>query len=266
VADKDEFFSPEDIDKQIDSVSQFKEGDRTDAEALAYLRSFYQADPQQEQNALDRIWNRIASAPLLEIDPRENEKDPTMQNSHIQYGVPIIGSSRPVRPARPARSPLVQRLGLLAAAVFLVALVGSMALVFYAARHNNGGTTSPHSTPPVSTSRVPLRVTSVTMSVTPGSIAGIPCGTNVTVTYTALFHVRPNSVGGTVKFNYTVNNGRGQTPASIVLKPGETTKSYAFTWSGALPIDHTYPQPGGIQVSAPNQLTSALVVPTGNCS
>jgi len=104
------------------------------------------------------------------------------------------------------------------------------------------------------------------MSVTPGSIAGVSCGTNLTVTYTAIFHVRPNSVGGTVQFNYTVNNGRGQTPASIHFNPGETTKSYTFTWSGALPIDHTYPGLGGVQVTSPNQLTSPLVEPAGQCT
>jgi hypothetical protein len=104
------------------------------------------------------------------------------------------------------------------------------------------------------------------MSVTPGSIAGLSCGTNVTVTYTALFHVQPNSVGGPVQFEYTVNNGRGQTPASINFNPGETTKSYTFKWSGALPLDHTYPAPGGVQVISPNQLTSALVAPTGQCT
>src|SRR5438067_2507538 len=160
----------------------------------------------------------------------------------------------------------MQRLGILAAAVFLVALVGSMAMVFYAVRHTNGGTASPNPTSPLSTAPVPLSVTSVNMSVTPASIAGLSCGTNLTVTYTATFHVSPNSVGGTVQFEYTVNNGRGQTPASINFNPGETTKSYIFTWSGALPIDHTYPEPGGVQVTSPNQLTSPLVGPTGQCT
>src|SRR5438874_4812457 len=104
------------------------------------------------------------------------------------------------------------------------------------------------------------------MSVTPTSIAGITCGTNLTVTYTATFHVPSNSAGGIVQFSYTVNNGRGQPPASITFNPGETTKSYTFTWSGALPIDHTYPEAGGVQVTSPNQLTSPLVGPTGQCT
>jgi RNA polymerase sigma factor (sigma-70 family) len=78
--------------------------------------------------------------------------------------------------------------------------------------------------------------------------------------------VRPNSVGGTVQFEYTVNNGRGQTPASITFSSGQTIRTYTFTWSGALPADHTYPGPGGIQVTSPNQLTSPIVAPTGMCS
>ena len=50
------------------------------------------------------------------------------------------------------------------------------------------------------------------------------------------------------------------------FNPGETTKSYTFTWRGALPVDHTYPEPGGVQVTSPNQLTSPLVAPTGQCT
>jgi predicted thioesterase len=264
VAEKDEFFLPEDVDRQIERVSQFKEGDRTDAEALAYLRSFYQADAQQEQETLNRIWNRITGARLFEYNEQESENKIYMQDRQTQNN--RVGPLRPQGPQRPRRAALVQRLGLLAAAVFLIALVGSLAIVFYAVRHNNGGTATPHPTATVSTARVPLKVTAVDMSVTPGSIAGISCGTNVTVTYTAVFHVVPNSVGGTVKFTYTVNNGRGQTPASIHFDPGETTKSYTFTWSGALPLDHTYPEAGGVQVTSPNALTSSLVAPTGQCT
>ncbi len=263
MAEKDEFFLPEEIDRQIESVSKFKEGDRMDAKALAYLRSFYQTDAQQEQESLDRIWNRIAGATFFEQDTQESEKDLAMQNPHMQYGGSTMGSSRG---SHPRRASLMQRLGVLAAVVFLVALVGSMAIVFYAARHSPGGTAAPHPTSTLTTARVPLKVTSVSMSVTPGSIANLSCGTNLTVTYTALFHVNPNSAGGTVQFSYTVNNGRAQTPASITFSPGQTIRIYTFTWRGVLPADHTYPGPGGIQVTSPNQLTSQLVAPTGICS
>jgi hypothetical protein len=155
----------------------------------------------------------------------------------------------------------------LVAVVVVLALVGSMAFAFYAARHPNGGA-APSAHPTATSTPVPVvfQVTSVTMSVTPASIAGVPCGTNMTVTYTALFHLAHNTPGGTVQFSYTVNNGRGQHPASITAGPGETTKTYAFTWSGALPADHTYPGPGGVQVTSPNPLSSLLVGPTGQCT
>jgi hypothetical protein len=256
VSEKEEFFLPEEIDKQIESVGRFQEGDERDAEVMAYLRNFYQVDARQEQESLDRIWNRISGAKLLKQDIQGSEKEPPMQISH---------NISNLRQSRSQHSPLMQRLGLLAAVVFLVAIVGSMAIVFYAVRHPNGSGASPNATSGLSAAHVPLKVTSVSMSVTPGSIASFSCGTNVTVTYTAIFHVRPKSVGGTVRFYYTVNNGRGQTPASITFKPGETTKAYKFTWSGALPLDHTYPEAGGVQVTSPNQLTSPLVGPAGQC-
>ena len=264
MADKDEFFSSEEVDRQIERVSQNQAGDRRDAEAIAYLRRFYQADAQQEQEALDRIWKRIAGTTLFAQTTQENLKQQPTQGSHI-HNNGAGGNLRRVHPAHPRRSALIQRLGLLAAAVFLIALVGSMVLVFDAVRNNHGGIGSPSPTAPISVPQVPLKVTAVSMAVTPESIADIACGTKVTVTYTATFHVVPNSVGGTVQFDYTVNNGRGLTPASIDFKPGETTKSYVFTSSGALPLDHTYPAPGGVQVTSPNQLTSPLIAPAGQC-
>jgi hypothetical protein len=131
------------------------------------------------------------------------------------------------------------------------------------------GTTSSGSlaAPPAATGTlVGLQVTSVTMAVAPASLTGLACGMNATVIYTATLHLAPKSSGGTVQFNYTVDNGRGQTPASITVAPGETTKTYTFTWSGALPADHTAPGLGGIQVTSPNQLTSPLIGPTGQCA
>ncbi len=111
-----------------------------------------------------------------------------------------------------------------------------------------------------------FKVTGVNMAVSPTSIAGKACGTQLTVTYTATFHIAPNGPGGTIQFTYTINNGRGETPASITVAAGQTTATYTFTWSGKLPPDHTYPGNGGVQVSSPNQVTSALVGPTGMCS
>lgn len=169
-------------------------------------------------------------------------------------------------PSRP-RSSRGAILGLIAAVV-VVALFATV-VVALANQKGLGAPPAPTQTQPMPTATVvpvAMSVTSVTMAVAPTSIAGTPCGTNTTVTYTATIHVTPNSGGGTVQFSYTVNNGRGQTPARVTFGPGETTKDYAFTWSGPLPADHTYPGLGGIQVTSPNQLTSPLIGPTGQCT
>ncbi len=112
----------------------------------------------------------------------------------------------------------------------------------------------------------PFQVTGVTITVSPSSIAGAQCGTPLSVTYTAMFHLAANGPGGTVQFEYTTNNGRGSNRASLVVAPGQTAASYAFQWSGNLPADHTYPEPGGVMVTSPNALTSSLVGPSGTCS
>jgi hypothetical protein len=111
-----------------------------------------------------------------------------------------------------------------------------------------------------------FQVTKVDMAVSPTTIAGKTCGTPLTVTYTATFHIAANSPGGVISFEYTVNNGRGSTSATVTVGPGETTKTYTFTWSGNLPADHTYPEPGGVIGHSPNQIQSQLVGPAGACS
>ncbi|MGH2495771.1 MAG: hypothetical protein ACRDIV_13820 [Ktedonobacteraceae bacterium] len=267
---QDEFFTPDEIDGQIKRVSQRKEGEQADAEVMAYLRSVYGANTHQEQEMLDRIWNRIArTTPPLQNLPRESEKGNVI---HMQ-----IPQSRPDNSAsRKRRTSVAQRLGMLAAAVFLVILVGSLALVFQSVRNNRNGSNPTGSPPPAkhtvtptakaTTAPVLFKVTAVDMAVSPTSIAGMTCGANLTVTYTATFHVAPGSNGGTVQFQYTVNNGRGSKTGSLTFGPGETTKTYAFTWSGALPFDHTYPSQGGVVVTSPNAVSSPMLGPTGTCS
>src|SRR5258707_680200 len=133
----------------------------------------------------------------------------------MQVSMPprFVGASAP--PPRSQPPSLLRRLGNLAAVAVVLALVGTVALIFNAVRTPNGGTTLPHPTSTPASAPVALQVASVAMSVTPASIAGISCGTTMTVTYTATFQVAPNSSGGAVQFTYTVNNGRGQTPASL---------------------------------------------------
>jgi hypothetical protein len=125
---------------------------------------------------------------------------------------------------------------------------------------------SPQVKPSGTCTTASFSVTSIDMSVNPTSIAGKACGTAIVVTYTATFHIVANSPGGTIQFTYTVNNGRSSPGASVSVAPGQTTATYAFTWSGNLPPDHTYPGLGGVITSSPNVVHSTLVQPMGMCS
>jgi hypothetical protein len=157
--------------------------------------------------------------------------------------------------------------------VFIVValLVGVLAELRGAGAQRGGanGTGAPATTAAAATTvatTVPFTVTSVDLAVNPTSIAGTRCGTPLTVTYTATFHLAANGPGGTIRFDDTVNNGRGSTPASVTVAPGQTTASYSFQWSGALPADHTYPEAGGVIVQSPNAVNSSLLGPGGACS
>lgn len=112
-----------------------------------------------------------------------------------------------------------------------------------------------------------FRVTSIEMAVSPQSLTGLRCGSYLTVTYTATFHVAPNSPGGVVQFDYSVNNGRSnQGSGSLTFAPGETMRTFTFTWAGNLPADHFYPEPGGVVSTSPNVVSSGTLGPTGQCS
>ena len=126
MSNPDEFFTPEEVDRQIERVGQHREGDPADAEAFTYLRNFYRQDARQEQEALHRIWSRIAHATPTS-QKREKGKVIPMRDSQLTYNKAVPRKSRH----------MLQRPGTLAAVLFIVALVGSMAIVFNAARHSN---------------------------------------------------------------------------------------------------------------------------------
>jgi hypothetical protein len=257
----DDFFQPEQIDEQIERLRREPLDGNADAELIAYLRSSSGMDAAQERAALNRMWARVAgNVPNVQQQPWKGTITP-------MYEQQTLGSNLPPQKRRSSRG---RRLGLLAAVLFVALLVGGMAVVLNVMRNGQGGPagpgTNPSSTSATQTTVATFKVTSVAMAVNPSSISGLYCGSNVTVKYTATFHVPANTKGGTVQFGYTVNNGRSSTPASLTFAAGETAKSYTFTWSGALPADHTYPGQGGVQVTSPNPLTSQMVAPSGTCT
>jgi hypothetical protein len=113
----------------------------------------------------------------------------------------------------------------------------------------------------------PFAVLNVDLAVSPTSIAGNACGTTVTFTYTATFHVQVGTAGGTIQFLYTWNNGRASPSGSVTVPPGSpSTVTFSFTTSGTLYVDHTYPGIAQILVTGPNAANSPQIIPAGRCS
>ena len=122
-----------------------------------------------------------------------------------------------------------------------------------------------HTLSRTTTSAAAFRVTSIDMSVTPATVSTWKCGSYIQVVYNAVFHVVSGPNGGTIAFSYTINNGRSETPEKLTIIPGQQQSNFVFTWQGSLPSDHTYPGPGGVLVTSPNNLVSQLVSPAGKC-
>ncbi|HLY30152.1 MAG TPA: hypothetical protein VKQ36_03935 [Ktedonobacterales bacterium] len=169
---------------------------------------------------------------------------------------------------QPRQPRLLNRFLAGAALVALVALFAAFAIYvtvfhgFGVGAHTGNPTTGSNQG---TSSSTPFKVKSVDLSVTPSSIAGDACGSSVTFTYTVTFHIPSGTAGGTIHFQYTLNNGRSSTPASVTVSPGQTTKQYTFTSSGTLPFDHTYPSVAEVMVTSPSSVTSSQVKPTGTC-
>jgi len=133
----------------------------------------------------------------------------------------------------------------------------------YSAPSTSSATT--HTLGMIMTNAAPFRVTSIDMSVTPSTVSIWKCGSYIQVVYNAVFHVVSGPNGGTISFSYTVNNGRSQTFEKLTIIPGQYLSNFTFTWQGSLPLDHTYPAPGGVLVTSPDYLLSQLVFPAGKC-
>ena len=116
-----------------------------------------------------------------------------------------------------------------------------------------------------SASTVLLKVIGVDISLSVPSIRNTTCGTNITESYNAVFHFPANTSGGTVTFQTTTNNGRSSQPASLTVRPQQTSATYTFSQSGQANSDNVFPGRGGVQVTAPNTYTSDMVAPLGPC-
>jgi hypothetical protein len=110
----------------------------------------------------------------------------------------------------------------------------------------------------------PFQVVSITMSVNPSSVSGVACGTTINITYTATVNIAADSNAGTVSL---VWNAVFEHPgASITFAPMQTVGTVSLTISEKAARYINFPRPVSIASTSPNALSSAPVVPSGQCA
>jgi hypothetical protein len=296
---RDEDLTVENVDERIEHIRRSPDNQMARGRVLRELQSVYELSPTPlertvhdlervyaEDQRLERLWERINQRATTQERPyastqEEHYQPPSFQgeqktmyntssNSPGSFQPTPGGASQPPRPPRRRKFGLA--LGL-AAAIILVGVFAWTLTTLARGRETQTASGTPTvaatpatAMPTLNPTTVPFTVTSVDMAVSPTSLNGDACGTTLTVTYTATFHFPAGNAGGTVAFDYTMNNGRSQTAAQLSVQPGQTSAAYKFTWSGTLPADHTMPEAGGVMVVSPNTLTSSLLGPSGACS
>ncbi len=122
----DEFFTPDEVDSQIEHLEQERGPRSTDAEVLSYLRSFYATDADQDRRMLDQIWGRIMrESPPVERQQKETKGDERPTEEHFS-----TNRAAPTHQSHKRSSKIGQRLSALAAVAVVAVLVGSMIVVF----------------------------------------------------------------------------------------------------------------------------------------
>ncbi len=110
----------------------------------------------------------------------------------------------------------------------------------------------------------PFQVVGLSISTNPASIAGIACGTTITVTYIATITIAPNSNAGTVQLVWNIENSHPS--ASVTFAPAQTVQKITLTQTGKIGRFIKFPHPASIASTSPNAVSSAPAQPIGICS
>ena len=141
----DDLFTPEEVDKQIDRLSQSldqepaSQGDSPTLRLVRNMRRLYPRNSQEDARSLERAWGRIAQQGRSKYR-QGDEKEPSIDvfadqqervRHHMQRNTSVLSRWQTAQ----------RRIGMIAAVVFLAILVGSLVVVLNIARR---GTTTGH--------------------------------------------------------------------------------------------------------------------------
>lgn len=142
-----EFFRPEEVDDQIDSLSwkrgQSPENDPQAARTVSRLQQYYAKNSQKYAVPLEQAWKRIVEE-QQHIQKKQQRKGRliSMQGYQGEQGDPQTMNSRAT--SEPKKRSWAQRLGVLAAVLFVGLLVGGTVLVMHSVSQNTANTPNTH--------------------------------------------------------------------------------------------------------------------------
>lgn len=146
MSEQEDFYTPANVDEQIEHLLHMRDANTRDYRLAHDLQSASSCQPNAEEDArsLERVLGK-----LLDDDHQQSEQKIlpfsvsfTKHKQQERIITPMHSSDRLSREANPRRT-VYQRLGVLAATLVVALIVGSMLLVFNAARqHKSVATTN----------------------------------------------------------------------------------------------------------------------------
>ncbi len=205
---RDEQFTPDDVDEQIHHLAQVQHDQFPMTPGMQLIRDLHSLH-QEDARIAERVWNRLETYAALGERITEKEHLVERQKSHPERKQ-LVGNTDF---NSPTKGSLYPRLGMLAATLFLVLLVGSMAFVFNAAHQNKIAHQTPHGQTGVGRSSQPPEQTGV------GKSSPAPEQTGLYATLAdGIYQMDP--VSGKVRWHYSISRESEYSNTELTVSKG----------------------------------------------
>ncbi len=138
MAEYENFYTPDDVDEQIEAFLQARETSTRDQKLTHDLHAFYKPDSEADAHSLQRVLTQLLAddqhgqkiVPISDFMPKQQKYEETS----------IMRGTLSIKAGAKTSSTLVRRLNILVATLIVAVLVGSMLVVFNAARQSHNST------------------------------------------------------------------------------------------------------------------------------
>jgi len=193
----DDQFTPDNVDEQIHHLTQVQHDQFPTTPGTRLIRELHSLY-QEDARIAERVWNRLETYAAPDERITENKHLVERRRSHPERKQLMSNTAFNSL----TKGSLYQRLGMLAATLFLVLLVGSMAFVFNAARHNKITHQTPHAQTGVGRSSQSSDRGSLYATLVDG-----------------IYQLDP--ISGKVRWHYSISRGQQYSNTALTVSKGE---------------------------------------------